>query len=195
MILTVFLYAVFLLSRANVDEMWFRSNILFLLGVVCGVICICMWTSLILIRTALSYPNSRYHERARSFSSESAFLILHNCVLVSLTAGISFSLLARTLVGYCDESEENIWTSQRCNPMATVFMIPVDQTFACLVTIPIFQLFSRGASGWSIVLGWLVIITASNVALSIANASDYFVWTNAAFFMMLAISYEVSFSL
>jgi hypothetical protein len=115
-------------------------------------------------------------------------------VLILFASSVSCFLLARTVAGPCGgrgNTEVNIWDSQRCNPMATVFMTPIDQVFATLVAVPVFQLFIKGVSGMTVVAAWVIIITTSNMALHIAKANTCFVWTNIAFIMVCGISYEI----
>jgi hypothetical protein len=70
-------------------------------------------------------------------------------------------------------------------------MIPVDQSWVALLSIPLFQIFVKGASHRALAFAWIVTICMSNVSLFLVRTQEYFIWLNFAHIVMVCISYEM----
>jgi hypothetical protein len=101
---------------------------------------------------------------------------------------IGIYLVARVLAGQCADMDD-IWLSQKCNPVAASASIPHDQVILLYSAPLLAQIVVKGISVEALTLSWLLIVIF--VVYSIVLVNGWFqIWTILYVIIFINISYE-----
>jgi hypothetical protein len=188
--------ATYFVARANLTGLWFQSNPLFYLGFLSGIVFFTLLSMTFFIRlTLISHTTSylkwlqRHRKSCITFNRSKCAKIMSNTILLSLVMTAGFYLLARTLVGACSPNS-TIWENQKCNPFAPVHYLPAEQALVSVLTIPLFQIFVKGATYPGLCLAWIISLVFTNVSIYFTEGYANFIWMNFAYSVMMCVSYE-----
>ena len=114
---------------------------------------------------------------------------MSDTILFSLVLTAGFYLLARTLVGACPPNV-SLWDAQKCNQFARIHFLPAEQALVSVLTIPLFQIFVKGATYPGLCFAWLISLIFTNVSVYYTGGYANFIWMNFAYSVMMCVSYE-----
>jgi hypothetical protein len=171
----------------------------YLVGFLTGVFNVVTAAVLIILRFALLVPTStlqspllkRIHKVCLDMDQSPAlWVILNTTLMVSLSIGSSFVLLARVVQGPCDPDNMDWRAQQDCNN-STLTGLPTEQYVICLLTLLMIQILLKGANRKSLLVAWVIKFVIIMWCLHVAGATTQ-AWVCFHFSLVVGISYEVS---